>query len=674
MLLYFADLTHTAQGVSAPTFPLGISYVASYVNNYFAEDCSIKLFKFPDELISAISSVRPDILFLSNYSWNSSIAYKVAERTKQKWPDVVVVAGGPNFPTDSKEQLSYLTKRKDIDFYVQLEGELGSVEVINGLRDCGFDAQKLKSLKKPIVNTAFICDGELVTGENVRVADINSIPSPYLSGLLDQFFKMPLLPMLETTRGCPFTCTFCSDGLQIKSRVTRFEQDRVDAELSYIATRVEDIDELIITDLNFGMYLNDIETAKKISALQSEHRWPKLIAGSAGKNKSKRIIEVATILNGTWATGAALQSTDPEVLLEIRRSNISTDSYKELIDFGNSLENSKTNSEVILALPGDTKIKHFESMRFGIDHKVTHLRMFQAMLLMGTEMANSQTRDRHQLLTKFRTVAGCVGFYNIYGEITPVVEVEEIIVGSKSLPFSDYLECRSMNLVVETFHNHAIFEEVYNLLVTLGVSYCDVLKYIFDNPQLRSEKVSAIFEEFIVQTSKDLYDSEEDAANIVLTPEKMDQYLGGELGINELLVSRCDLLLEFEDICGILFVATESVLSNRGLLSDDVKDYLVELKKFVLLRKQKIISDEFSDYDGFFLFDFLEIAEMGFKIDPNKIRKKNSPIHLKFIQSDSQKSHIRNQFRVYENVPSGISRLIQRSNLKFFFRSFVVVN
>ena len=201
-----------------------------------------------------------------------------------------------------------------------------------------------------------------------------------------------------------------------------------------------------------------------------------------------------------------------------------------------------------------------------------------------------------------------------------------------------------------------------------------MLKYIFENPQLQSKKVSAIFDEFIVQTTDDLYDSEEDAANIVLTPEKMDQYLGGELGINELLVSRCDLLLEFEDICGILFVATESVLSNRGLLSDDVKDYLVELKKFVLLRKQKIISDEFSDYDRFFLFDFLEIAEMGFKIDPNKIRKKNSPIHLKFIQSDSQKSHIRNQFRVYENVPSGISRLIQRSNLKFFFRSFVVVN
>ena len=674
MIFYFADLTHTAQGVSAPTFPLGVSYVASYVNNYFAEDCSVKIFKFLDELISAVSSVRPDILFLSNYSWNSSIAYQVAERTKQKWPDVVVVAGGPNFPTDSKEQLSFLSKRQAIDFYVQLEGELGSVEIVNRLRECGFDAGKLKSQKKSIVNTAFICDGELVTGENVRVTDINSIPSPYLSGLLDQFFKMPLLPMLETTRGCPFTCTFCSDGLQIKSRVTRFEQDRVDAELGYIATRVEDIDELIITDLNFGMYLNDVKTAKKISGLQSESSWPKLISASAGKNKSKRIIEVATILNGSWMTGASLQSTDPEVLLEIRRSNISTDSYKELIDFGNSLENGKTNSEVILGLPGDTKIKHFESLRFGIDHKVTHLRMFQAMLLMGTEMANSQTRERHQLITKFRTVAGCVGFYNIYGKTTPVVEVEEIIVGSKFMPFSDYLECRLMNLIVETFYNKSIFEEVYGLLVTLGVSYFDLLKYIFENPHLRSEKVSAIFDEFIIQTTDDLYDSEEDATNIVLTPEKMDQYLGGELGINELLVSRCDLLLEFEDICGMLFVATESVLSNRGLLSDDVKDYLVELKKFVLLRKQKIISDEFSDYEGFFYYDFHAIAELGFKIDPNHILKKKNWIHLKFAQSDSQKSHIRNQFRVYKNVPSGISRLIQRSNLKFFFRSFVVVN
>ena len=44
--------------------------------------------------------------------------------------------------------------------------------------------------------------------------------------------------------------------------------------------------------------------------------------------------------------------------------------YKEMINFGNSREGNKTHCEVILGLPGDTKEKHFESIRFGIDNKI----------------------------------------------------------------------------------------------------------------------------------------------------------------------------------------------------------------------------------------------------------------------------------------------------------------
>ena len=43
----------------------------------------------------------------------------------------------------------------------------------------------------------------------------------------------------------------------------------------------------------------------------------------------------------------------------IKRENLSTDAYKEMITFGNSKEGNKTHCEVILGLPGDTKEKHF---------------------------------------------------------------------------------------------------------------------------------------------------------------------------------------------------------------------------------------------------------------------------------------------------------------------------
>ena len=45
-----------------------------------------------------------------------------------------------------------------------------------------------------------------------RVMDLSQIPSPYLSHRLDEFLDGKLLPITQTNRGCPFTCTFCTEG------------------------------------------------------------------------------------------------------------------------------------------------------------------------------------------------------------------------------------------------------------------------------------------------------------------------------------------------------------------------------------------------------------------------------------------------------------------------------
>jgi radical SAM superfamily enzyme YgiQ (UPF0313 family) len=180
-----------------------------------------------------------------------------------------------------------------------------------------------------------------------------------LLGFLDQFFDLPLIPMIETTRGCPFACTFCADGISIKNRVVRFDQSRIKAELNYIATFIRNIDELIITDLNFAMYASDRETAKLIIDIKERYGWPLTISASAGKNKPHQTIEIAEMLEGMWTMGASIQSTNEQVLKSIKRSNISSDAYQKLIAYGNSMNNTKTHSEIILGLPGDSKISHF---------------------------------------------------------------------------------------------------------------------------------------------------------------------------------------------------------------------------------------------------------------------------------------------------------------------------
>jgi len=61
------------------------------------------------------------------------------------------------------------------------------------------------------------------------------------------------------------------------------------------------------------------ETAIKcIAGFQKEKSSPKQIISSAGKNKPDHIIHVARILNGTWLMGSSVQSTDEELLTNIK--------------------------------------------------------------------------------------------------------------------------------------------------------------------------------------------------------------------------------------------------------------------------------------------------------------------------------------------------------------------
>lgn len=672
--IYFADLTHTALGLSSPSFPLGISYVVSYAKKELGEDFDLKLFKLPSELSQALNEEMPAVLSLSNYSWNFQLAYKFSVLAKNHNPKLVTIFGGPNFPTNEEEKLTFLQNNPEIDFYIELEGELGFVSIMRKLMQYNFDINALKSNQELAQNTNYVFDKKLISGPCQRIKDINEIPSPYLTGVLAPFFTDALIPMIETTRGCPFSCTFCADGLRIKNKIYRYDQTRIVEELNYIARHVKNVDDLIITDLNFGMYPQDLETARLIAEIQQKFQYPVLVSASAGKNKSTRIMEVAGILKGAWTLGASIQSTDPEVLKSIKRSNISSEVYRQLIDYGNSFNNSKTHTEIILGLPSDTKEKHFECLRFGVENNVNNVRVYQAMLLMGTEMASRETRQQFGLITRFRVIPGCIGFYEIFGEERPVAEIEEIIVGSDSMSFEDYIDCRIMNLMIETFHANAVFEEVFAMLKSMEVSPFDCLLYVKEHPELYSSRVQEILDGFIHETRDDLYESFEQAENYVLRKDIIKKYLEGELGTNELLIHRARLFQEFEDISDLLFKAVKEILHSRKLLNQKLEHYLEELKTFTILRKKNCLTDTESVVTSRFKHDFETISKTNYKINFNNLPVLKASRTLQFFHDEHQKQHIKNQIEIYADTPSGLGRLIQRSNLKLMYRSFTKVS
>src|SRR5204862_3216894 len=89
--IYFADITHTAQGISAATFPLGVSYVLAHAKSLFKSEFDFSLYKYPDHLCAAIQAASPRMLCFSSYSWNRELSYKIASLAKRHDPKIIVV-------------------------------------------------------------------------------------------------------------------------------------------------------------------------------------------------------------------------------------------------------------------------------------------------------------------------------------------------------------------------------------------------------------------------------------------------------------------------------------------------------------------------------------------------------------------------------------------------------
>ena len=261
--IYLGDLTYDTVTISAESIPLNIGFVAAYCKKQFGENVELTLFKYIGDLEKAINENPPDILALSNYVWNRNLSYEMFSMMSEIDSDTLLVWGGPNFPIDLPSQRKFMKKYSKIDVYVPVDGETGFANTVErALRSRSHSEIRSTVLSEPI-------DGCVTRGENdeikytipiIRIKTLDEIPSPYTTGLLDKFFDGKLTPMMQTNRGCPFHCTFCTDGRDEVNKINHFSIKRVQDEIEYISKKVpENTHSLHISDLNFGMYPRDLE-------------------------------------------------------------------------------------------------------------------------------------------------------------------------------------------------------------------------------------------------------------------------------------------------------------------------------------------------------------------------------------------------------------------------------
>ncbi|MBI1906392.1 MAG: hypothetical protein HYS20_09195, partial [Rhodocyclales bacterium] len=446
------------------------------------------------------------------------------------------------------------------------------------------------------------------------------------------------------------------------------EAGRIRRDLEFIAAHTGAPD-LIIVDSNFGMFKQDLDTCHVLAELQQSRGWPSHIHVSAGKNRKERVIEAASIVNGAINLSATIQSMDLQVLENVKRRNISLD---DIVMVGKEAEKLGANSysEIILCLPGDTREAHFNSVATMVDVGINVLRMYQLMMLPGSEMSSVEVRRQHEMQTRYRVLPRCFGNYAMWDRQVPVYEIEEICVANSTMSYHDYLDCRELNLSSELFYNSGVFREVISLLTHYGIAPSRFLLAAHEAASATRGGVAEVYDGFRRETHESLWTERAELEAFLAQPGVVDQYLDGTLGSNELFKYRAAGFFHHQDdLHDLAFEVAARLLEEAGLMDEAVADYLAELKRYSCYRKTKLL-DTARAFEAPFVHDFKLHEAHGFDgIAPRFA----TPQILSFSHESGQASLIASYIRQYGTSLNGLGRILLRSHVNKLYRQASVV-
>lgn len=255
-----------------PVYPLGISYLYSYLSDRMPE-LEIRSFDFnlhnSEELQSLLLSFKPDYTGLSlrniddvNFYTKESFVggYKaIADIIRNSGIETVFIVGGSAFSIYPRELFELLQP----DYGVTGEGEqsLHTLLLSLGKGTPDFDIQGL----------VFKENGEIRSNE--RKSFIKTPELSFDSELVKYYWQKSGMINIQTKRGCPFNCIYCTYPLIEGHNVRTLDPDQILHTLSDLYYH-HNIDYYFFTDSVFNISNNfNIELAEKIIKSNMKLKW-----------------------------------------------------------------------------------------------------------------------------------------------------------------------------------------------------------------------------------------------------------------------------------------------------------------------------------------------------------------------------------------------------------------
>lgn len=384
VLLVYPPFTRSKDCPSSKTGavlpPLGLLYLASYARREHPW-CEIEILDSTVEGLdmrqfeASIQQNSPDVVGITIYTTTFLSSMEAVRIIKKNHPECVIIAGGAHASVMPEECLA----SGHVDIVVKGEGE----EVFSRLLKCLKEDQAISG----IPNIAFKKGNEVIhTDIAMRNVDLESIPFPARDLVPMKLYRpakggyrrLPATSIV-TSRGCPFSCSFCSKGI-FGSAYRAASAKRVMQEIELL---IKDygIREVLFNDDVFTM---DRKRTEALCDLLIERKWDLDWFCSTRVNLVDKELLLKMKKAGCVSVGYGIESGDPAFIEKINKG-VSLEKAKAAIRMTREA-GIETRAFYILGFPGETKATINKTITTSIEHNADFVIYNMAMPFPSTEM------------------------------------------------------------------------------------------------------------------------------------------------------------------------------------------------------------------------------------------------------------------------------------------------
>lgn len=374
-----------------------------------------------DLIFSELVRVPCDLICFSCYIWNREKILELAEDLKKALPGVQILLGGPEV---SFETEAFLREHPWIDYVLSGEGETGFAQLCEVLSDvsgkCRLSLEDVKGL-------SYWKAGAVVVNPAAEPLPFERVPFPY-----DLFpCETDKVIYYESSRGCPYRCSYCISSLEKTVRPLPLERVKQDL-LHFIRSRVKQV-KFVDRTFNWDKK-RSMELLRYLMEYDNEEtNFHFEICGDLLDEEMIGLLSKAR--KGLFQFEIGIQSTNEDTLKAINRTTDTKRALrnvKALVDLGNS----HIHTDLIAGLPYEDFSRFRDSFNEVYAVGADDLQLGFLKMLRGTDMR----RDAEKYGYRYKSRA-------------PYEVISNQFLSSRELNLLKQVEC-----VLSLYHNRDGFQ------------------------------------------------------------------------------------------------------------------------------------------------------------------------------------------------------------------------